>query len=238
MSLLPDPDFEKKSKYLHIKPNSYVSVPFAKSNGPTGSKRLNLYTLTLEIMADRLPRKGTVQSLLQVKNTDQDGRRVGDVFLHPNGAVSLSRTVTTASQVMNANKWAVVTLAVDNIEGRCAWYINGKPCDTSTDKDKLFRDGPMSIGSSGFGLLKSGNPREMQGGNVRRVYLHTAVLDAEQVLMVYKDTPQSKTKLDVKSQLIKLGYDVYGAQNAIQQCGENLQACIQQLHYMGYYPMR
>lgn len=238
MVLLPDPDFEKKANYLAVKPNSYVSIPFAKSNGGDTAKCLNQFTLSFELMVDRLPRKDPMSLLLlsrEQKSVSSANvrRRVGDFFLLPDGSLSLKRSSGSGKKV-SANEWAFVTLVVDCINSSCMWYIDGKACDSSASKDLLYKDGPLSIGPGGFGLFKSGNPKEMMGGNLRRMYLHTEALRPEQVEELHKELPKGSTKVDVRKQLLKLGYNSYNINDAIAECGENLAACLDWMRYMGY----
>mmetsp|Transcript_28857 Transcript_28857/g.48961 ORF Transcript_28857/g.48961 Transcript_28857/m.48961 type:complete len:2411 (-) Transcript_28857:179-7411(-) len=237
LTLQPDPEFEKKSNYLSLKPNSHVAVPFAKANGGDGCKRLNRYTLTMEIMVDRLPR--TVMSLLQIqrggKETGGKPNKTGDLFLHPNGTISLFRNNVGAGHRLSANEWAVVGLAMDNIAGTCVWYVGGKICDTSTNKDLMYKDGPLSVGANGFGVFRSGNPREMFGGNIRRMYMHTEVLTPKKVDEVFKKVPKGVAKEDVRKKLLQMGFPAHAIEDAIANTGrEDLQELLTWLQQMGY----
>ncbi|GAB5371987.1 hypothetical protein AAMO2058_001626900 [Amorphochlora amoebiformis] len=235
MQLQPDPEFEKKFNYLFVKPSSYVSIPFSKVNGGEGCNKLNQFTLSIEILVDRLPRKKHMYSMIHLSSLAskaKDGRLTSILFLHSNGSISFKR-VPGDIQAARANQWFLLTVAVDNIAGTYAVYVDGQLHDFVARKDVMYMDGPLAI-QSGFGLFKSENPREMAGGNVRRMYLHTEVLTKEAIQKLEKDLPTGPGSNTTRKKLASMGFPNYGIDEAINSCGESLQMCINYLRMMGY----
>ena len=183
-----DPEFEG-GFYWAFDKGARVDIDIAKANGHKGARNLNIYTITMEIMIDKLP--NGLQSLLQ---TSKDSAGTGVLFLGPQGKVVTFRGSNPGIKAMLVpKKWTVVSMMINTSKSTIAVATNGIPHYRHEDRQSCYPDGEMSI-QSGFSLFASGTSREMGACKLRRVWVHTEALKPSNIKSHFDQIPKPKKK--------------------------------------------
>jgi len=153
-------------KYLKLYRLACLILPIPLRGN--GGKRINRYSLTMDIKIDELPAPGTLQALF---STAQFCETEALVYINAEGALGGKGAFGLGSTArMRAGTWHLVTISVDTIEGEAITYIDGQVCATIKSQD-FFKDCKYAIDSK-ISLFGSNKTEETRGGNIKFLQLH------------------------------------------------------------------
>jgi hypothetical protein len=168
------------------------------------------FTLTLEMRIEKLPPKSSLQSLLRFTVPDiSQARRVhrASVFLNSDGFVvcrALPNDTATGDNSMKIllNKWNIVSIVVQPVQGTVRTYINGWLCNIATEletADLRLHHKLMIFGG--------GKQAQSRGGDIRRIQICNSALMPTEIMTVFiamaSDNPGLGARLGIVQALYR-----------------------------------
>ncbi len=227
--------------YLQILPNSFTMIStrsLPKFHSNLGGKALNQYSITMEMMIEKLndnssefsfsmsPGSGTPStmkniplfSLSSYASTDAtiwcDSR--GKLSLAP-ALLSISNSKVSSNSSIVFGRWHVCTFVFDSIEGSISLYLDGSLTCVHTANEWKGLDGPISLGTQ-FSLFGTKETTMNNGGNIRSLFFQPRCLTSTEVsdiALELKQESQSKIISLIVDQLMSMmGYDYETCVNA------------------------
>jgi len=200
----------------------FLALPFQNNSG---GRLLNRYSITMEIKLDELP-YGNNQALLQTAKWNEDE---AEVYINASGGIGYGDSFGNyESPKMVANKWHLVTITMDCIEGLLTTYLDGVQIQ-SCKPPEMAKDGRFALQDQ-VCLFGSNVNEETKGCNIRFMYFHNRKLSGQEVWDLY-DTKQQESKWQcVVCSLLNLrDVDVCGACETPRALVEGLQSGISTL---------
>jgi len=171
-------EFEKKYLKIYRLGLIFLPLPLSQPN-----KRINQYTVSLEVMFDELPQKKA--ALFQTAQFNEDA---AEVYVLSDGTVGIesSSVEREKNAALVAHEWAVVVITVDCVAGIMNTYINGKLCRTITHEEIGMPDGRYSVGQQ-ICLFGSKSTEETFGANVKYCWFEPRTLSDTEILLFNED---------------------------------------------------
>jgi hypothetical protein len=203
-------DPTKNPTYLRCSNLCSFTLQIPTAGGIHGSVN-GEFTISMEIRVEKLPAKGHLQSLLRLSLPDlSQSRRLHRTSLYLNGdGVIVSRPMGNGGAVedgrtMRAGVWHIISIAVKPEEGEMLSYVNGRLCHSASGLD------PADLRlHHKLVILGGGRQAHSRGGDIRRVVIHSAYLDASGIESVFKKLANENPVIGGRARVIQSNYRGY-----------------------------
>jgi len=158
----------------------FLQIPF-NSNG--GGRLINRYTITLEMRLDSFPPAGKLTSILQTAKWNEDE---AEVYVNSEGGIGFGGSFgNTEAAKMSLNKWHLVSITIDAIEGQLITYLDGVLVQ-SCKPPECVRDGRFSLQDQ-ICLFGSKINEESRGADIKSLTYHNYILSGGEIWDIFEN---------------------------------------------------
>jgi len=175
------------SKFLKVYRGGllFLGVPFG-NNG--GGRLMNNYSVLMEIKVDELP-YGGLAALLQTAKWNEDE---AEVYISGEGGLGFGGSYGAYdSPKILVNKWHLVAITIDCIEGQLCTYLDGVQIQ-NCKPNEMVKDGRFALQDQ-ICLFGSKISEETRGCNIRFLNFYNRVLSGQDIWDIH-DSKQQESK--------------------------------------------
>jgi len=155
-----------------------LGIPF-NSNG--GGRLINRYSVTMEIRIEQLPPIGKLHALLQTAKWSEDE---AEVYINHEGGLGFGSSFGTFdSPKILINKWHLVTITIDCIDGVLETYLDGLLVQQCKPQEAV-KDGRFALQDQ-ICLFGSKLNEEMRGIDVKFMLFHNYKLNVGEIWEIF-----------------------------------------------------